>query len=665
MNTITIIYILVCFSIIVFVLLCSSIMFQYMDSYVQSKTALSKCGEELYEYDTLRYKFLLGIDRQYLVSNIIHFFCLLIVVVLLVFSVPYVINFIDDELDNIDWDFSTLLLTLISFIGIVFYAIAYAETEKNENLKTNIQKVSYSTTLVLCFLILVYLFTSKEFVFTTSFEDITPVWIYVLILNIIVGCYIFLFNHVLINQIYNSSNPIQKIKELFTYIIHYKDDYDDNESKQRLVFTFTIIILLLGLSLIFLFISRYLKFITIPTSFHDVVFQLCILLIIAVFMGLYAFIIFDIMFKNVFNSNKNYCEILQNLQQEFSGIVSEKQLFRFDDINELSTKLSSITEDNCNLVCNLNLDAKPTHDDYKSNDINSKLDKYKLQLTNNLIFKYKIVSLIQREYIETVVDNRLDKLKDYLNSNKNLNEAQFYKILKKHIDNEDNQHSIYFYLTIYISTESDFNTHNNSSRVLFRDPKKSNRNLYREIIKRYNLLNNKNIDPESTEFKNVQIFNKDNIICNIDIIDDNTLYNPVIDIDNEEVKQSISMNEFKDNYDIRLLPISYISLYDGNIDKALQSIGMQSSSKDIYDIKKNMFNEYARIKPEVEDNIYWFAYMAILIVLSFLVLIYIILHYILKLGVFGKKYYNYMTALAILIILISSIISFIMYKRNF
>lgn len=651
---------------IVFVLLSFSIMYQYMDSYVQSKTIYNKCGEEFYEYDTFRYKFLNGIDRQYFISLGIHLICLLVVLYLFIFSYITFIGFLDIKIENMTYNFTTIILIILSLIGIFFYTIAYSYIEKNDKLRKNIEKLCYTINGVLSLLILVYIIIKKwnSYEYTFIPDILNVLWI--TIFNIIVGCYIFLFNHILVNLFFNYNNSIKKIKELFTYIIFYKDDYDKNDSKKRLEFTFWIVVALFVSCLIFR------NFLSNDLSINSVD-SLCKLVFIVLLFGFLTFFIFDVIFKNVFTSNENYYEIIINLQKNFSKVISDKQLFKDSDIN-------------LNIDYTFNDKDKLTYDQYQKSNINLILDTYKLKLTNHIINNSTIkdkseqkasFTISQKEYIETVVDTRIEKLKDYLNSNKKLTDTQFNTVRYNYIDSKYSTYSINFYLNKYDSQQNK----SNSINVLYRDPNKSNRNLYREIIKRYNLLNNKNIDPESTEFKNIKI-NEDYI----NIIDDKSLYNPItqtvegtdvteeeknaanekgVETNNYKVKESISINEFKNNYDIRLLPILYISLYDGNIDKALQSIGMQSSSKDIYDNKKKMFNEYAKIKPKVEDNIYGFAYMAILIIVCLLILIYIILHYILKSGVFGKNYYNYMTALAILIILISSIISFIMYKRNF
>lgn len=784
---------LVVFFLVVFVIISLFVFHHYFDSYVRSKTAMNGCGEDYYEHDTFRFKYLNNVEDIHLISLLIHVVYLIIIVFIAFLSLNNLKSIYLQNEGMMFYHIILILLIITPFIMLwhsmdnkpsgnknngsgenteYFYerlgnAILklfksakktfslgpdiHEDNDKNKDIRKNLN-ISYGPIFGG---ILIALFSSMYFTFrnkTSSGEGISSfiteknfarmlssVLLFGLFISFLylenndiflaflialpLAYPVFFYGYRIISDLYNNENNGSFIYVIFNVIAAALKDLgeyirinitkffkDENGSKfvASIVVAYFLLSFIHGLfnwfmhakddenknmtQLFNLFNEEvkyfYRWFFVLLTGFLLVIYykvlgddnheQKSLLINLSMLIGIeFAFFLFlNLTFNYIYDFKDVRSKYVNNLY-EINKWFSNTVLSNSPDYDIYFTGVTNM--DNIEIDNGL-LDENKLNDPNIVNRLDD-IQKTLLDDTNNNI---KEQTEKNKEYYYTVVIKKINDAKEHikqikrtnLNNEKELKTEDIKDALNRHIYNNDsntkpkNAPSLKQYLryaTDYIKKEDEY--------VVTKDHKMMSSYLYKEIIERYNLLNNKNIDSNYSGFSHVHvktIKNEDSgVNCKhldkLKIINDSKTNEETNDCTgNTDVNITIKTKDVI-NQEIHLFPIAYISMYDGDVDRMLRSMDVSIAEDVLNDPKKN--NEIHKLITdfkEIDDMLYNWKYkvlMAVVFCIS-IVLMYLFMKNVLYIGLLGNNFYNLALFIIVLVMLITMIIGIVLYRKN-
>ena len=793
---------LVVFFLVVFVIISLFVFHHYFDSYVRSKTAMNGCGEDYYEHDTFRFKYLNNVEDIQLISLLIHVVYLIIIVFIAFLSLNNLKSIYVQNKEMMLYHIFLILLIITPFIMLwhsmdnkpsgnknngsgenteYFYerlgnAILklfksakktfslgpdiHEDNDKNKDIRRKLN-ISYGPIfggiLVALIISMVFTFRNKtssgegisSFITEKNFARLlSSVLLFGLFISFLylenndiflaflialpLAYPVFFYGYRIISDLYNNNNNdsfiyvifnviaagLQDLGEylrtnttnffedkngskfvasifvayfllsfihgLFNWFMHAKDDENKNMTQLFNLFNEEVkyfyrwfFVLLTG----FLLVIYYR---VLGDDNHD---QKSLLINLSMLIGIeFAFFLFlNLTFNYIYDFKDVRSKYVNNLY-EINKWFSNTVLSNSPDYDIYFTGVTNID--------NIEID-NGLLDENKLNDPNivNRLDDLQKTLLDNTNNNIKEQTEKNKEYYYTVVIKKINDAKEHikqikrtnLNNEKELKTEDIKEALKRHIYNNDsntkpkNAPSLKQYLryaTDYIKKNDEY--------VVTKDHKMMSSYLYKEIIERYNLLNNKNIDSNYSGFFHVHvktIKNEDKgkdckHLDKLKIINDSKTTNEETndcnntdDTDNTDNTDKNITIKTKDviNQEIHLFPIAYISMYDGDVDRMLRSMDVSIAEDVLNDPKKN--NEIHKLITdfkEIDDMLYNWKYkvlMAVVFCIS-IVLMYLFMKNVLYIGLLGNNFYNLALFIIVLVMLITMIIGIVLYRKN-
>lgn len=729
---------------VIFVIVSLITFHHYFESHVQSTTALNTCGEDHYEYDTFRYKFLSKSDNIELVNTFIHFVYLIIlglifmksmkssdinVTILLVsigLSFPFIFDLVQnimssDENPNEPPDnkskksgsfidrFLDIILDNTEFIRKTFSF----STQNNKNAGNMIEDIVYYGIIVFIYIILaIYIYRDNNsdfsifnyitvihvivfvgfvtillsFIFTKKSEAliglpfiIVPVVIYKLFQGYTLYKFIEDFTRIssAIVSLISSQSFINVliVSLVFSYYISsllhlitngILKQHDSNYDKLFALFNeqlkFWTRVTYFGL--IILFALNKLSFNNSTLGSHnDIVKYITIFIFIEIVLYITLKFILDYVYDfnekrkeynnylsdinqwfqtNVLKSKKNNLYFI-NIPNDPNATVTLNDPVQIDD-NKYTT-LTDIVDHKGITIPKIKSAFIQFRDKFIAQSNSAKTDDAKIYSTT--VVKKKMSQLIR--YINLLYDSDSEEIKKLRIKNK----IEVYIGKDEYKDNDeykdkDNEEEpsllkLLMYPETYIKKTNRY--------VIKKDPNVVNENVKRIVVERYNILHNENIDVDYTN--GLHYYNSSNV--------SNLMIGREKDITNELI---INVSELPSDITDRY-PILYISMYDGNIDKMVSSLGVHldvqslNSNTDIHTIIRDNFKK-------IDEYLSAWKYkmlMVLVFIISF-VLMYLFIRSILYSGIFDNNFYNIMLFVVIIIIICTIMISIIQYNKN-